>query len=316
MFQKFSTILFILVIIILGVYIFQGIYSPKDRSLQESELFIVSKGEGLEEIAFNLKNQEIIKSKILFELYVFLTGKAPRLQAGEYELNSSLSIVEIVEKFVIGDAVSGIKITIPEGFNMRQIDARLAEAGLIELGGILAQSRLQEGYFFPDTYMFDKDAGLDGILEKVSVNFDEKVDKELRDKIQAQGKTLEEIITMASLIEREVATDEDRVIVSGIFWNRIAYRMPLQSCATIAYILEADKWRYSIEDTKIESPYNTYQNLGLPPSPICNPGLSAIKAAIGPGMTDYNYFLSTLEGETIFSRTLEEHNIAKQRYLK
>ena len=312
-----KTLFFILILMLLAFYVWQGIYLPKNRNIQENELFAVSKGEGLEEIALNLKSQEIIKSKLLFELYVFLTGKAPKLQAGKYELNPGLNIAQIAQKFVLGATIPpGIKVTIPEGFDVKQIDARLSEEGLIQPGEILAQSRLQQGYFFPDTYRFDEEAGLDGIIDKMKANFDKKLDQDLRNKIEAQGKTIEEIIIMASLIEREVATDEDRRIVSGIFWKRLANNYPLQSCATIAYILEVDKWRYSLEDTKIESPYNAYQHLGLPPSPICNPGLSAIKAAIEPQETDYNYFLSTPEGETIFSKTLKEHNIAKQKYLK
>ncbi len=315
--SKKSLILFIILLIFLGLYVWQGIYFPKDRNVQENELFAVSKGEGLEDIALNLKNQEIIKSKLLFEFYVFFTGTAPKLQAGEYELAPSLNIAQITEKFVLGATIPyGVKVTIPEGFNVKQIDARLSEADLIQTGEILAQSRLQQGYFFPDTYMFDKDAGLDGIIDKMKANFDKKLDQDLRDEINAQGKTVEQIIIMASLIEKEVAADEDRSIVSGIFWKRLANDYPLQSCATIAYILEIDKWRYSVEDTKVESPYNTYQHIGLPPSPICNPGLSAIEAAIEPQETDYNYFLSTLEGETIFSKTLQEHNIAKQKYLR
>jgi len=121
---------------------------------------------------------------------------------------------------------------------------------------------------------------------------------------------------MASLIEKEVATDEDRKIVSGIFWKRLKNHYPLQSCATVAYALGVDKWRYSVNDTQIESPYNTYKYIGLPAGPISNPGLSAIKAAIYPQESDYNYFLSKPDGETVFSRTLREHNLAIQKYLK
>ena len=142
-------LLFLFIFILLGLYVWQGIYLPKDGNVQEYELFVVGKGEGMEEIALNLKNQEIIKSKLLFEFYVFFTGSAPKLQAGKYEFNSSLNIAQITEKFVLGATIPyGIKVTIPEGFNVRQIDARLSEAGLIQIGEILAQSRLQQGYFF------------------------------------------------------------------------------------------------------------------------------------------------------------------------
>jgi len=118
-------------------------------------------------------------------------------------------------------------------------------------------------------------------------------------------------------LEKEIKSDEDRVIVAGIFWKRLENKYPLESCATIAYILGVDKWRYSYEDTRIKSPYNTYINIGLPPTPINNPGLSAIRAAIYPQETDYNFFLTDPEtGNTIFSKTFQEHNRNKAKYFK
>ncbi|MBU4082674.1 endolytic transglycosylase MltG, partial [Patescibacteria group bacterium] len=137
-----------------------------------------------------------------------------------------------------------------------------------------------------------------------------------RAEIKKQGKTVEEVVIMASILEKEVRTDRDRRIASGIFWRRLGNNYPLQSCATIAYILDEDKWRYSTEDTKVDSPYNSYQNVGLPKGPICNPGLSAIRAAINPQENDYNFFLSKPDGETVFSKTLEEHNTNKAKYLE
>ncbi len=148
-------------------------------------------------------------------------------------------------------------------------------------------------------------------------NFDGKLTDEMQNNIAEQDKTIYEIVTMASIIEKEVRTLEDMEIVSGIFWDRIKYGQPLESCATLAYVLGVNKEQYSIEDTKIDSPYNTYRNPGLPPGPICNPGLNAIKAAIYPQYTEYNYFLSRQDtGETVFSKTLEEHNRNKARYLR
>jgi UPF0755 protein len=120
---------------------------------------------------------------------------------------------------------------------------------------------------------------------------------------------------MASILEKEVVSDEDRAIVSGIFWKRIELEIPLQADITIAYILGVDKWKYSSEDIKVKSPYNTYTNLGLPPTPIDNPGLSAINAALNPKQTDYLYFLSAPDGTTIYAKTLEEHNTNKVKYL-
>ena len=147
-------------------------------------------------------------------------------------------------------------------------------------------------------------------------NFDQKLDEKMRKDIQAQGKTIFEVLIMASLIEKEVRSVEDMKIVSGIFWDRIKYGQALESCASLAYILGENKTVYSQEDTQINSPYNTYRNKGLPPGPIANPGLNAIQAAIYPQYTEYNYFLTDPEtGQTIWSKTFEEHKQNKWKYL-
>jgi len=134
--------------------------------------------------------------------------------------------------------------------------------------------------------------------------------------LHKEGKTINEIITMASILEKEVPTYDDQKVISGIFWNRVRDNYPLQSCATIAYVLGIDKWIYSLDDIEIDSPYNTYKNTGLPPGPINNPGLSAIQAAVYPSETDYYFFLSAPDGQTIYSRTFEEHLDNKNKYLR
>jgi uncharacterized YceG family protein len=164
-------------------------------------------------------------------------------------------------------------------------------------------------------YFFSKKLTSEEIVKKMLNNFDSQLTLELRDEIAKQGKSLEEVVTMASIIEKEVISEKDRKIASGIFWDRIKNGQPLQSCATISYVLGTNKKQYTFEDTRIQSPYNTYLNQGLPPGPICNPGISAIRAAIYPTNTDYNYFLSDPEtGNTVFSKTIEEHNSNKVKY--
>jgi UPF0755 protein len=146
-------------------------------------------------------------------------------------------------------------------------------------------------------------------------NFQKKIEPYLS-VIEEKELSLSEVVTMASLIEKEVQTMEDKKIVSGIFWKRIKLGYPLQSCASIAYIKGIPQWRYSSEDTKIESPYNTYLNYGLPPGPISNPGLDSIEAALYPAESPYLYYLSTPDGKIIYSKTLKEHNEAIELYLK
>jgi len=311
-----SLFLFFLIFCLSGYYFIKYQINIPLSNQNTEQIFIVEKGDGVKTIANNLEKEGIIRNDFWFNVYIFYKGWESKLQAGEYALNKSLNIIQITDKIFKGDVIPReVKITIPEGFNIRQIDARLAEAGLIEAGELSIQSDL-EGYIFPDTYEFNKKMDLDDILNIIKENFNNKLNDSLRNEIKRQGKTIEEIIIMASIIEREVPLYEDSRIVSGVFWNRLNINYPLQSCATIAYALGKDKWIYSIEDTKIDSPYNTYKNVGLPPGPICNPGILAIQAAIYPRPTDYYFFLSKPDGETVFSRTFEEHQANAAKYLK
>lgn len=318
---------FLFLFICLFIFLYQ---SGRDT---EEQIFIIERGQNLQEIARDLKKAGLIKSKWYFMFYVWIDNKARELQAGQYSLSPSMSTKEIAQKIINGEVIPGwIEVTIPEGFTMKQIEQRLIEKGLVDPEqykpyavnikqyGFLADRPKDtplEGYLFPDTYYFDKKATTGDIVKQMLDNFDRKLTSDLREEIRRQGKTIFQIVTMASLLEKEVKSDEDRAIVSGIFWKRLENSYPLESCATIAYILGIDKWRYTIEDTRIESPYNTYINTGLPPTPINNPGLSAIKAAIYPKETDYNFFLTDPEtGNTIFSKTFEEHNRNKAKYFK
>ncbi len=303
--------LFLIILLLGGAFIWQGIYLPKNLFSEEEIIFGIKKGEGSKEIAYNLEKEGLIRWAPIFRIYVFTKGVSGKLQAGTYRLSSSMDIPEIAKKIAKGETAK-IKVTIPESFTAEQIYQRTINIVNVDL------TRLKsfEGYLFPDTYEIAYDTQGEEIIKMMLDNFNKKVTPELKTEIERQGKTLEEIIIMASLIEKEVITYEDKQIVSGIFWKRINIGMPLDSCATIAYVLGVDKWRYSFEDTRIPSPYNTYLNKGLPPGPICNPGLKSILAAIYPKNSEYWYYLSTPKGETIFSKTLEEHNIAKAEYLK
>jgi len=349
----------IILIVVLGVVAiftlfslyFYNIYSASD-SAGEDLKFTVKKGQGVKEIGRNLLEKDLIDSTFWFETYVWLYEKEKSFQAGQYILNTSMSLKEIVIILTSGQTIDREKkITIIEGWNLRNIANYLEEQSIASKKDFFAlageplinyhkktvdpeafpkdySSRFSfleskpkyyslEGYLFPDTYKIFKGAEAEQVILKMLNNFDRKLSRDLRKEIEKQSKTIHEIVTMASLLEKEVRTLKDMKIVSGIFWDRIEQGQPLQSCATLAYILKKNKLRYSTEDTKVDSPFNTYQNKGLPPSPICNPGLKAIKAAIYPQESDYNYFLSRSDnGETVFSRTLSEHQKNQQKYLK
>jgi UPF0755 protein len=350
-YKKIKILVFIFLIVIIAVSFFYNRAINKSADKNGNDVvFVIESGQGVNQISENLYDQGLIGSKFYFEIYLWRQSFESKIQAGEYILNPILSIKEISKIFVEGRTMENEKIiTTIEGWNAREIGQYLEREGmfqseeLLELVGYpmidyrynneMAKSKdysgqfsfladkpdylSLEGYLFPDTYRIFNNASLDSIVIKMLDNFDKKLTSEMREDIKAQGKTIYEIVTMASLIEKEVRGYGDMRIVSGIFWDRIKNRQALESCATLAYVLGENKKQYTLEDTKIDSPYNSYKNLGLMPGPISNPGINAIKAAIYPEYTDYNFFLTASEtGETIFSKTFDEHIRNKSIYIK
>ncbi|TET84867.1 MAG: endolytic transglycosylase MltG [Candidatus Nealsonbacteria bacterium] len=350
--MKFRLVLVFFLIFLIGFFVWQGIYLPKNLAFTENKLFLIERGQNLFQVAENLEKEGLIKNKFLFDFYIIITGTQRKLQAGEYYLSPSMNVTGITKKIISGDIIKE-EITIIEGWNFRSIGFYFENKGMFqaeelwELAGFPAVDYSKakdlpipvdfsadydflkqkpenvglEGYLFPDTYQINKGASIEAIVRKMLDNFDKKL-APYRNEISGSGLTLFEIVTMASLLEKEVKTKEEKEIVSGIFWKRIKERMPLDSCATIAYILGGGNWTFEEmrkeigKGKEIDSPYNTYKYLGLPLGPICNPGLESIKAAVYPKNSEYWYYLSLPDGETIFSRTLEEHNIAQAKYLK
>jgi UPF0755 protein len=295
-------------------FVFAGFFAPVNKGTEK--IVKIEKGWGSGEVGQKLKDEQLIKSKWLFVFFVWVRGYNEHLQAGEYLLNPKMDLMKISKMIAVGEiAPNYVKITIPEGWTNKQIEEKLINYGVLTQGEKLPQN--QEGYLFPDTYYFEKCLGTDAVVKKMHDNFLKRVGEEIsEDLLIDSSMKLRNAVIMASIIEREVKSDEDRAIVSGVFWKRIENNYPLESCATIAYVLGKDKKQYSFEDTRVKSPYNTYINAGLPPAPINNPGISAIKAALYPKYTDYNFFLSAPDGTTIFSKTLDEHNMNKVKYLK
>ncbi|MBU2540063.1 endolytic transglycosylase MltG [Patescibacteria group bacterium] len=319
-----------LIFIIGVVFLWSEIYLPLNQSSNEIIDFNIQKGQGAKAISIGLRNQGLIKHPSIFRFYTSLLGKAKKLQIGTYELSPAMNIDDMLGKFIKGD-VKKEKITIIEGWNLKDIAQYFEEKGICnkeEFFNLVEKDFNQdfnflndkpigadlEGYLFPDTYKIIPGTAVGEVIKKVLSNFDRKLSSELRQEIARQGKSIFEVITMASLIEREVRTLEDKKLVSGIFWKRLKLGIPLQSCATVVYITGKKSTEVLTEDTKIDSPYNTYKYRGLPLGPISNPGLDSIVAAIYPTESDYLYFLSTPDGTTIFSKTFAEHNKARAKY--
>ena len=313
MFKK-AILIFIIAILLLFLLARFQIYAPFSENSEE-QIFRIESGDGLSKISANLQDHGFIRDDVFFNIYVYLQGKESALKAGDYLLSKSMSIKEIADKIISGQA-EGLQITIIEGWDIKDITEYLSGLNVCSEEEFIQAAEGSEGYLFPDTYRITSATLPSDLVKIMGANFEKKLTSDLRAEIEEQGKTIFEIITMASIIEKEVITLEDKKIVSGILWKRIRIGMPLQSCATIAYITRKNSTKISIEETQIESPYNTYKYTGLPVGPICNPSFDSIIAAIYPEDSNYLYHLSTPEGETIFSRTFEEHNIAKAKYLK
>ncbi|MCK5211335.1 endolytic transglycosylase MltG [Candidatus Parcubacteria bacterium] len=321
-------------------YYWQGFTTPVSQD--ESALsFTVTSGEGVDEIASNLFDVGLIKSRNIFKIYIWQNELESNLQAGTYLLNTKMSIRDMVERLSTGQTEDQeITIKIIEGWKIDEIDEYLSSLNIVspgefekltkqpisnwpfafsmpEIMGSVPASRSLEGYLFPDTYRIFKDATASDIIEKMLSNFSTRITEEMIAEIKKQDKTLSEIITMASIIEKEVSKDEDRRIVSGILNKRLDIGMRLEVDSSINYITGKNDPAAEYKDLEIDSPYNTYKYYGLPPAPICSPGLSSIMAAINPIDSDYLFYLNRQDTkETIFSRTYEEHLSNKNKYLK
>lgn len=314
---------------VVGLFLFVSYQAEHSHGFAKQEQrFEVMSGEDALALGARLEQSGIVASRFAFVWNLLGQGKLHHLVAGEYLLSGTLSISEISFLITEGKVISrDIKVTFPEGWTAKKMAARLTANALpgdnfaYLVAHPLPQWRTEfdfladlpvgasvEGYLFPDTYFFDREAVGQTIIETMLRNFGKKVTPDIRASLVAKQKNLFSAITLASIVENEVPTEHDRRLVSDLFARRLAIGQPLQSCATLQYILGVDKKQYSFEETRVVSPYNTYLNVGLPAGPVGNPGLISLRAVASPESNEYFYFLSdTKTGETIFSKTYEEH---------
>ncbi|MBU1131981.1 endolytic transglycosylase MltG [Patescibacteria group bacterium] len=326
-------ILFSLIILagIAGLFLYFHEINAVNSNQYGDKTFIIEKGQGVETITRNLVDEGFLEQPFWFKLYVWKMGYETRFVDGEYDLRTDLSVKQLLEKFMTGQRTKETEIKIIEGWSVDDIDEYLAEGNLIERNELVkygkdyssedwdflfdrAKDASLEGYLYPDTYRVFKQTSLDAIVEKMLFNFDNKLTDEMRAEIKKQKKSIFKVVTLASIVEKEMFGYENRRVVAQVFWDRIDKGIPLQSDATVNYITKKGTTRPSLDDTKIDNPYNTYKYYGLPPGPICNPSIEAIRAVIYPADTDYLYFLTTPENEIIFSRTYDEHLRNARKY--
>lgn len=312
-----------------GIFLYLSWQAVHSRgSAVQEQAFEVRSGENFLALSLRLKNEGIVSSRFAFIWQLVRTGKTKQLIAGTYTLSGNLSPAEIATMMTEGMVLArDIKVTFPEGWGMKKMAARLTANHLpgaeflalaerpkpewrerfVFLRELPEEASL-EGFLFPDTYFFDRDVSPEDLIEKMLENFDTKIDVGLRTRATEKHRSFFAALTLASIVENEVRSETDRRMVSDLFLRRMAIGQALESDATVKYILGIDKIQHTFEETRVTSPYNTYVNAGLPPGPIGNPGLAAIRATVFPQPNPYFYFLSDPQtGETIFAVTYEEH---------
>lgn len=274
-------------------------------------------GYTLNAIADQLHDASVIRSPLLFKLAVQHYGKEHSIPSGAYMFKTPVSVIAIAKQMASGDhGMETLKITLPEGLTVSEM-ANVFSGVLPNFVSavFLSDAKNSEGYLFPDTYFFFSTATSGEVLPALLENFQIKT-ASLKAEATALRKNWSDVIVMASLIEEEAATPEDRRIVSGILWKRLEIGMRLQVDATFAYTIGKGSLELTVEDLKSDSPYNTYVIKGLPPTPIANPGLDAIVAALHPTLTPYLYYLSDKSGVMHYAKTFDEHKLGKARYLR
>lgn len=300
----------LITVVIAGFWWINGT-SPANSNNTTPQTFVIENGQGIRAIAKNLKDEGLIKDQVVFFLLTKQMGLDSKVQAGYFRLSPSMSANEIANALTSGGA-EDIWVTIPEGQRAGEI-ADILERDMPNYNeswdAVLEEN---EGYLFPDTYSFPKEATIDSVVTAMRDNFNSKY--ETLD-TSSSDLTQEEIVTLASLIEREARHAEDRPMVSSVIHNRLNEGMKLDIDATLQYILGFSKeqnrwWREGLtnEDKQLDSPYNTYIVIGLPPGPISNPGLASLQAAINPDTTPYFYYITDQNGVNRYAETLEGHN--------
>ena len=328
----------LILLLIISSFLFTGcgmveeFKTPVDPEDPSEILVTIPSGSSTTSIGETLVEYDLIYNTLIFKETVKDLGYDGKLQAGDYKLSRSNALETIIEKLYTGDIYEEtFTFTIPEGLELDEIIDILIEKNVIDsresfmaiLKSQVAEDPLfsnlalenYEGLLFPDTYTFKKDASTQEVIRRMLNRMKAVFTDEILNHIEENNLDLYKIITLASIIEREIVHDDERAIASSVFYNRLDVNMKLQSCATVQYIIQERKPILSNADTAIENDYNTYKYAGLPPGPIASPGEASILAAVYPADTDYLFFVRSYENDDshIFSTNLADHNKAAQK---
>lgn len=308
------SVLVLIFVALVTIYL-AGIKAP--TNFPTGLVYTVSRGTGMTVLANNLQSQNLIRSPFWFKVFSVLSGGTKGTKSGDYNFSGRQNTIQVALRISSGEfGLVPVKVTIPEGISNKEI-ATLLQKQLqkFDIQKFLLLSAGKEGYLFPDTYFFLPNQDPEVVIKTMSDTFTKRLETATAE-IEKSGKSLNDIIIMASIIEEEGKSAKDRMTISGILWKRLAKGMPLQVDAPFRYSVGKDSYTLTSEDLKIDGPYNTYTRKGLPPTPITNPGLESILAAIRPVTTPYYFFLSEKDGTTHYATTYDGHLQNKQIYLE
>lgn len=340
-FFKSKKIFIIFLLVIFLIFIFGFLRSEKSNKRVGKVEFVIFPGENVKSIGTRLEKEQLIFNRYFFVLYSKITGKDKDFQSGKHLIALPTNFVKIITTLTSPGKPLVQKLTIPPGYTAVQVATLLASNEIIGFEDFMSvvhpNSEVKkitthifrnflvikdkpkkvgwEGYLFPDTYLINKPATVEDLLKIFIKNMENKIGQKLIKEIEGQGKTIFEVVTMASILEKEANTLTDKKMVAGILWKRLKTGIPLQVEVTLAYVLDKPANELTLPELKINSPYNTYLHSGLPPTPICNPSLESIQAAVYPAESDYWFYLSDKKGNVIYSKDFFEHNIKKAKYL-
>lgn len=305
------------------VWFFVNIRPVSSGSTQVN--FTVPKGSSAGEVGKLLFDKGLIRNSSVFKIYIQFSGKSSDIQVGDYKLAPSMNIFQIAD--ILTSPAPLVRVTIPEGLRKEEVAQKFTlalEKDKSFTAALLLEFQNEEGYLFPDTYYLAREAAPKAILLSMKSNYEART-KGLKPNGDVELNA-SQLLTLASIIERETRNANERPVVAGIYFNRLKMGMPLQADATVQYaaaslvcqpLNECNWWKpVTSVDLQTDSPFNTYKNAGLPPSPIGNPGLSAIKAVYAPQKTEYLYYIHDNGGNIHYARTLDEHNKNVNRYLR
>ena len=304
------------------------------------QTFVVRPGQSAADIGKELADKKLIRSPLMFRALVEARDVGSKIEAGEYRVSPSMTTSEIVAVLSRGAVRTGVPLTIPEGLRAEQVAQKVEPLGIaraddflalvrsgagVQLAEPLPPGQSLEGYLFPNTYEIKKDADARAVVELMAREFDRQLNSQLRSKVAARGLTVHQAVTLASIVEREAARPAEQPLIASVYLNRLKRNIALQADPTVQFavananLAEALGFGYwkrdlTLDDLRFPSPYNTYAQAGLPPGPICSPGLGALEAVANPTESEYLYFVARGDGSHVFAKTDVEHAANVERY--